>query len=89
MAAARGDVDRLLRDGSKFGPLEVVARRATRLTTSRSSWAAPALTGDAVLGQGSVFIAPDPGALTRYLEALGRAAPARAVGAAARATGRR
>jgi glyoxylase-like metal-dependent hydrolase (beta-lactamase superfamily II) len=29
-----------------------------------------ALTGDAVLGQGSVFIAPDPGALTRYLEAL-------------------
>jgi glyoxylase-like metal-dependent hydrolase (beta-lactamase superfamily II) len=29
-----------------------------------------ALTGDAVLGQGSVFVAPDPGALTRYLEAL-------------------
>jgi glyoxylase-like metal-dependent hydrolase (beta-lactamase superfamily II) len=30
-----------------------------------------AATGDAVLGSGSVFIAPDPGALRGYLEALG------------------
>jgi glyoxylase-like metal-dependent hydrolase (beta-lactamase superfamily II) len=29
-----------------------------------------ALTGDAVLGEGSVFVAPDPGALAGYLEAL-------------------
>jgi glyoxylase-like metal-dependent hydrolase (beta-lactamase superfamily II) len=29
-------------------------------------------TGDAVLGEGSVFIAPDPGALSGYLLALGR-----------------
>jgi glyoxylase-like metal-dependent hydrolase (beta-lactamase superfamily II) len=29
-----------------------------------------ALTGDAVLGQGSVFISPDPGALASYLTAL-------------------
>ena len=29
-------------------------------------------TGDAVLGEGSVFIAPDPGALAGYLEALQR-----------------
>jgi glyoxylase-like metal-dependent hydrolase (beta-lactamase superfamily II) len=28
------------------------------------------LTGDAVLGEGSVFIAPDPGALAGYLDAL-------------------
>ncbi|MBV9467246.1 MAG: MBL fold metallo-hydrolase, partial [Solirubrobacterales bacterium] len=27
-------------------------------------------TGDAVLGEGSVFIAPDPGALAAYLDAL-------------------
>src|SRR5262249_57083287 len=31
-----------------------------------------ALTGDAVLGEGSVFISPDPGALVGYLDALGR-----------------
>ena len=29
-------------------------------------------TGDAVLGHGSVFVAPDPGALTGYLAALER-----------------
>src|ERR671926_332599 len=29
-------------------------------------------TGDAVLGEGSVFVAPDPGALRGYLEALRR-----------------
>jgi glyoxylase-like metal-dependent hydrolase (beta-lactamase superfamily II) len=29
-------------------------------------------TGDAVLGEGSVFISPDPGALTGYLAALER-----------------
>jgi glyoxylase-like metal-dependent hydrolase (beta-lactamase superfamily II) len=29
-------------------------------------------TGDAVLGEGSVFIAPDPGALAGYLEGLRR-----------------
>jgi len=33
---------------------------------------AAALTGDAVLGEGSVFIAPDPGALVAYLHGLGR-----------------
>jgi glyoxylase-like metal-dependent hydrolase (beta-lactamase superfamily II) len=37
-----------------------------------------ALTGDAVLGEGSVFIAPDPGALAGYLDAL-RALRARAL----------
>jgi glyoxylase-like metal-dependent hydrolase (beta-lactamase superfamily II) len=31
-----------------------------------------ALTGDAVLGEGSVFIAPDPGALAGYLAGLER-----------------
>jgi glyoxylase-like metal-dependent hydrolase (beta-lactamase superfamily II) len=31
-----------------------------------------ALTGDAVLGEGSVFIAPDPGALVAYLDGLRR-----------------
>ena len=30
------------------------------------------MTGDAVLGEGSVFVAPDPGALAGYLKALSR-----------------
>ena len=41
-----------------------------------------AFTGDAVLGWGSVFIAPDPGALAGYLDGL--AAAGRAAAAAAR-----
>jgi glyoxylase-like metal-dependent hydrolase (beta-lactamase superfamily II) len=70
-AAARGDVDRLLRDGSTFGPLQVVATPGHAPDHLAFIVGTAALTGDAVLGQGSVFIAPDPGALTRYLEALG------------------
>ena len=35
---------------------------------------ASCFTGDAVLGEGSVFIAPDPGALAGYLDGLARAA---------------
>lgn len=35
-------------------------------------WEDVAFCGDAVLGQGSVFIAPGPGSLSGYLEALGR-----------------
>ncbi len=70
VAAARGDVDRLLCDGSIFGPLEVVATPGHAPDHLAFIVGTAALTGDAVLGQGSVFIAPDPGALTRYLEAL-------------------
>ena len=70
MAAARGEVDRLLRDGSSFGPLEVVGTPGHAPDHLAFIVGAAALTGDAVLGQGSVFIAPDPGALTRYLDAL-------------------
>ena len=70
LAAARGDVDRLLRDGSLIGPFEVVATPGHAPDHLAFIVGTAALTGDAVLGQGSVFIAPDPGALTRYLEAL-------------------
>ncbi|HEY2317620.1 MAG TPA: MBL fold metallo-hydrolase [Solirubrobacteraceae bacterium] len=70
VAAARGEVDRLLRDGSTFGPLEVVSAPGHAPDHLAFIVGTAALTGDAVLGQGSVFIAPDPGALTRYLEAL-------------------
>ncbi len=70
VAAARGEVDRLLRGGSRFGPLEVVSTPGHAPDHVAFVVGTAALTGDAVLGQGSVFIAPDPGALTRYLEAL-------------------
>jgi glyoxylase-like metal-dependent hydrolase (beta-lactamase superfamily II) len=70
LAAARGEVDRLLRDGSVIGPFEVVATPGHASDHLAFIVGTAALTGDAVLGQGSVFIAPDPGALTRYLEAL-------------------
>jgi glyoxylase-like metal-dependent hydrolase (beta-lactamase superfamily II) len=70
-AAARGDLDRLLRDGSTFGPLEVVSTPGHAPDHVAFVVGTAALTGDAVLGQGSVFIAPDPGALSRYLAALG------------------
>lgn len=70
VAAARGDVDRLLREGSRFGPFEVVRTPGHAPDHLAFIVDGAALTGDAVLGQGSVFIAPDPGALTRYLEAL-------------------
>jgi glyoxylase-like metal-dependent hydrolase (beta-lactamase superfamily II) len=71
VAAARGEVDRLLRDGSTFGPLEVVSTPGHAPDHVAFVVGTAALTGDAVLGQGSVFIAPDPGALSRYLAALG------------------
>ena len=45
-------------------------------------------TGDAVLGEGSVFVAPDPGALGGYLAGARAAARPRLRRAAARATGR-
>jgi glyoxylase-like metal-dependent hydrolase (beta-lactamase superfamily II) len=72
LAAARGEVDIELGEGDEFGPL----------TATRTPGHAPdhlaliignaALTGDAVLGEGSVFIFPDPGALAGYLQGLER-----------------
>lgn len=72
LAAARGDVDRRLSDGDRLGPLEAVATPGHAPDHLAYVVGDAALTGDAVLGEGSVFIAPDPGALAGYLEALGR-----------------
>lgn len=59
-------------DGERFGPFEVVATPG-HAPDSLSFLAGGALfTGDAVLGHGSVFVAPDPGAMTGYLDALER-----------------
>jgi glyoxylase-like metal-dependent hydrolase (beta-lactamase superfamily II) len=72
VAGAGGGVERRLADGDRFGPFEVIATpgHAPEHLTFLAGTAA--FTGDAVLGEGSVFIAPDPGALVAYLDGLRR-----------------
>ncbi|MDE3133655.1 MAG: MBL fold metallo-hydrolase [Acidobacteriota bacterium] len=67
LAAARGTVSTLLADGSRFGPFEVVASPGH--APDHLSFVAGdlAFTGDAVLGEGSVFVT---GQLAEYLGAL-------------------
>jgi glyoxylase-like metal-dependent hydrolase (beta-lactamase superfamily II) len=72
LAAARGDVDRKLGDGDQFGPLQGVRAPGHSIDHLVFVTDRIGLTGDAVLGEGSVFISPDPGALAGYLEALRR-----------------
>jgi glyoxylase-like metal-dependent hydrolase (beta-lactamase superfamily II) len=72
VAAARRDVGHRLTDGARFGPLEVIATPGHAPDHLAFVVGTAALTGDAVLGEGSVFIAPDPGALDGYLRGLER-----------------
>ena len=72
LAAARGDVDMQLTDGSSFGPLLAVATPGHSPDHLAYVSGDVGLTGDAVLGHGSVFIFPDPGALASYLDSLNR-----------------
>ncbi len=72
VAAARGRVDRALREGDLFGPLEAIATPGHSTDHLAYVVASVAFTGDAVLGEGSVFVAPDPGSLAAYLAALER-----------------
>lgn len=74
VAGARGDVDVLLADGEAFGRFEVLATPGHAPDHLTFLHDAVAFTGDAVLGEGSVFIAPDPGALVGYLDGLARLA---------------
>jgi glyoxylase-like metal-dependent hydrolase (beta-lactamase superfamily II) len=72
LAAMRGDVDRRLREGERFGPLEVVATPGHAPDHVAFVVGTAALSGDAVLGEGSVIIGPDPGALAGYLAGLAK-----------------
>lgn len=77
LVAARGQVDVTLGDGDRLGPLEAVAtpgHAPDHLAYVTGPGGRVCFCGDAVLGQGSVFIAPDPGALAGYLEGLRRLA---------------
>jgi glyoxylase-like metal-dependent hydrolase (beta-lactamase superfamily II) len=79
LAGARGPVELPLADGGRAGPLEALAtpghapdHLAFLLGDAEAGGVAIAFTGDAVLGEGSVFVAPDPGALAGYLAGLER-----------------
>jgi glyoxylase-like metal-dependent hydrolase (beta-lactamase superfamily II) len=61
-----------LADGDAFGPLTAIATPGHAPDHLAFVAGTACLTGDAVLGQGSVFVAPDPGALRGYLAALER-----------------
>lgn len=73
VAAARwAGADVGLRDGDTFGPLDVVATPGHAADHLAFVFGAVCFTGDAVLAQSSVFVAPDPGALRGHLAALER-----------------
>jgi glyoxylase-like metal-dependent hydrolase (beta-lactamase superfamily II) len=72
VGAARGEVDVALSDGDRFGPLEVLATPGHAADHLAFVTGAVGLTGDAVLGHGSVFVSPYPGALAAYLDGLAR-----------------
>lgn len=72
VAAARGPVDLLIGDGDRAGPLRAFATPGHAPDHLAYTYAGVAFTGDAVLGTGSVFIAPAPGALAGYLAGLRR-----------------
>jgi len=72
LAAARGAATTLLSDGDRYGPFEVMALPGHAPDHLVFIAGGVAFTGDAVLGAGSVFIAPDPGSLRGYLAGLER-----------------
>jgi glyoxylase-like metal-dependent hydrolase (beta-lactamase superfamily II) len=72
VAAARGAVDEKLRDGSTFGPLLAIATPGHSSDHLTYIVGDVAMTGDTVLGEGSVFVASEPGAMIGYLASLER-----------------
>lgn len=72
VAAARGPVDVQLGDGDRLGPLEALHLPGHAPDHLALLAGDTAFAGDAVLGEGSVFITPHPGALTAYLAGLER-----------------
>jgi glyoxylase-like metal-dependent hydrolase (beta-lactamase superfamily II) len=72
LAGGRGEVDIRLAEGTRFGPFEALATPGHAPDHFALISERVCFTGDAVLGEGSVFIAPDPGALAGYLGGLDR-----------------
>lgn len=72
LAGGRGDVDVTLEEGSRFGPFEAVSTPGHAPDHFALIANAACFTGDAVLGEGSVFISPHSGAMAGYLRGLER-----------------
>jgi glyoxylase-like metal-dependent hydrolase (beta-lactamase superfamily II) len=73
VGAARWEAaDLTLADGDGFGPLRVVATPGHATDHLAFVFEDVCFTGDAVLAESSVFVAPDPGALRGYLAGLER-----------------
>lgn len=72
LAAGRGAVDVELTDGMCFGPFEALYTPGHAPDHFALIAGTVCFAGDAVLGEGSVFVAPDPGALAAYLDGLRR-----------------
>jgi glyoxylase-like metal-dependent hydrolase (beta-lactamase superfamily II) len=72
LAGGRGAVDTALSEGARIGPFTAVATPGHAPDHFALLGAGACFTGDAVLGTGSVFISPYPGALAGYLLALTR-----------------
>lgn len=70
LAAGRGEVDVTLTHRARFGPFEALFTPGHAPDHFAFLHGGACFTGDAVLGEGSVFIAPEPGALSAYLDAL-------------------
>jgi Beta-lactamase associated winged helix domain/Metallo-beta-lactamase superfamily len=62
----------VLGEGTRFGPLLALSTPGHAPDHFALIHERVCFTGDAVLGEGSVFIAPDPGALAGYLDGLAR-----------------
>ena len=69
VGAARGEVDEALTDGARFGPLETLALPGHAADHLVFLAGPVCFSGDAVLGQGSVFVSASLGA---YLDGLRR-----------------
>ncbi len=71
-AARWPEADLVLRDGDVFGPLTAIGTPGHATDHLAFRFDDVCFTGDAVLAESSVFVAPDPGALRGYLAALER-----------------
>jgi glyoxylase-like metal-dependent hydrolase (beta-lactamase superfamily II) len=74
LVAGRGPADVELSDGVRVGPFEAVYTPGHAVDHFAFIADGVCFTGDAVLGEGSVFVASDPGALAGYLDGLVRLA---------------
>jgi glyoxylase-like metal-dependent hydrolase (beta-lactamase superfamily II) len=72
LAAGRGEVDVELVEGERFGPFYPIATSGHSSDHFALIADRACFTGDAVLGEGSVFVSPHRGAMANYLLALTR-----------------